>query len=219
MKTHVVKTEKNKILVRGSPIEEWARGKSYFEALLDLHGIVTGPDTVARCERVALLMCDHGINPPSTIAARLAASCGATVQGSMIAALACLSGDYHLQAVRRVADFVKRRLSGDRTELPRNIPGLGHPLHDGDPRVAALLAEFGAGDAVREMRSVSAIAKRPINAAGACASVLLDGGIPADLTPIPVLLGRMLGISLHWREQSAIKQKAIGYDGERFMED
>lgn len=219
MKTHVVKTEKNKILVRGSPIEEWARGKSYFEALLDLHGIVTGPDSVARCERVALLMCDHGINPPSTIAARLAASCGATVQGSMIAALACLSGDYHLQAVRRVADFVSRRIGGDRAELPRNIPGLGHPLHDGDPRVASLLAEFGDGEAAREMRSVSAIAKRPINAAGACASVLLDGGIPADLTPIPVLLGRMLGISLHWREQSAIKQKAIGYDGERFMED
>lgn len=219
MRTQVVKTEKNKILVRGVPIEEWVIGKSYFDALLDLHGIERKRDTVARCERVALLMCDHGINPPSTVAARLAASCGVPVQGSMIAALACLSGDYHLQAVRRVADFVTRRLAGDRAELPRNIPGLGHPLHDGDPRVAALLAEFGDGAAAREMRSVSALAKRPINAAGACASVLVDGGIPVELTPVPVLLGRMLGISLHWREQSAIKQKAIGYDGERFMED
>lgn len=217
MKTDVVKTSENSITVRGTPIAQWALGLGYFQAFADLHGLTD--DAATRCERVAILFCDHGINPPSTVAARLAASCGSGIQNSMIAALACMAGDYHVQAVLRAAKFLSARVGGERLPMPANIPGLGHQIHSDDPRVAVLISAFGDGSAMTELRAISKATGIPVNIAGACAAALVDAGLPIELTPVPVILGRMLGISVHWREQANQNQKSICYDGERFMED
>lgn len=96
----------------------------------------------------ALILCaEHDLNA-STLAARTAASAGASLRMCVIAALATLSGDRH----GGLCDVVERWVSslGDCTaasesvhnkvERGESLPGFAHPLYpDGDPRARALV--------------------------------------------------------------------------------
>jgi citrate synthase len=94
-----------------------------------------------------VLAADHELNP-STFAARVAASAGASLPACMMAALAALSGPLHGAATARVEAFVAEVAKpergaaavGERLARGESVPGFGHPVYpEGDPRGARLL--------------------------------------------------------------------------------
>jgi citrate synthase len=102
-----------------------------------------------------VLLADHELNP-STFAARVAASTGASLAASVLAGLTVLSGPRHGGMAARVEAFAglaARR--GWRAAMATRAapPGFGHPLYpDGDPRADALLAAVKVPPALAALR-------------------------------------------------------------------
>ena len=99
--------------------------------------------------RILVLVADHELNA-SAFAARVAASTGASLAAAALAGLATLSGPRHGGATAAVTKFAAEAESegpnaaiASRLLDDRALPGFGHNLYpDGDPRAAALLAQF-----------------------------------------------------------------------------
>jgi citrate synthase len=98
--------------------------------------------------RALVLSADTELNAP-TLAARLAASTGASLSASTLAGLCALSGPQFGGKLAQVAGYVAESRRGSdaraaaRQRLAQGleIPGFGHPLYPmGDPRARALLA-------------------------------------------------------------------------------
>ena len=116
-------------------------------ALLAALGGRTTPSRVAAITEALVLAADHELNP-STFAARVAASAGASLPACTMAALAALSGPLHGAATARVEAFVAEvarpergaAAVGERLARGESVPGFGHPVYpEGDPRGARLL--------------------------------------------------------------------------------
>ncbi len=95
--------------------------------------------------RALVLLADHELNP-STFAARVAASTGASLAAASLAGLAALSGPLHGGMAARVENLAAeaRDIGPSATVAGRlargaPLPGFGHPLYpEGDPRARAL---------------------------------------------------------------------------------
>ncbi len=134
--------------------------------LLALGGRTTAASTEAIAEAL-VLAADHELNP-STFAARVAASAGASLPACMMAALASLSGPRHGGVTARVEAFIAEvarpergaAAVGERLARGESIPGFGHPLYpDGDPRGARLLEiAQRIGGKTRVVRIVESVA-------------------------------------------------------------
>jgi citrate synthase len=116
-------------------------------ALLAALGGRASAATVSAMTEALVLAADHELNP-STFAARVAASAGASLPACTMAALATLSGPLHGAATARVEAFVAEvarpergaAAVGERLARGESVPGFGHPVYpDGDPRGARLL--------------------------------------------------------------------------------
>jgi citrate synthase len=99
--------------------------------------------------RTLVLLADHELNA-STFAARVAASSGASLSASVLAALVTLSGPRHGGAAAAIGLLANTARQIGATEAVRgwldqgrHLPGFGHPLYaEGDPRAIAMLAQF-----------------------------------------------------------------------------
>lgn len=116
-------------------------------ALLVALGGRTTAASVAAMTEALVLAADHELNP-STFAARVAASAGASLPACIMAALAAASGSRHGAAGARVEAFVASvakperaaAVVGERLARGESVPGFGHPGYpEGDPRGARLL--------------------------------------------------------------------------------
>jgi citrate synthase len=114
--------------------------------LVALGGRTTGPSVRAMNEAL-VLAADHELNP-STFAARVTASAGASLPACVMSALAALSGRLHGAATARVEALVAEvgrpergpAVVGERLARGDAVPGFGHPIYPGgDPRGARLL--------------------------------------------------------------------------------
>jgi len=113
--------------------------------------------------RALVLLADHELNP-STFAARVAASTGASLAASALAGLSTLSGPRHggaHEAVAQLAAEAERLGPKDavaaRLAFWTSTPGFGHPLYpDGDPRARALLNAFTAPGAYQALSAAVA---------------------------------------------------------------
>jgi citrate synthase len=109
--------------------------------------------------RALVLMADHELNP-STFAARVAASTGASLSACVLAGLATLSGPLHGGAVAAIIALADEAEASSADEavsarLAHGItaPGFGHPLYpEGDPRARALLGAFAAPAPLEALR-------------------------------------------------------------------
>lgn len=186
--------------------------------LVALGGRATAP-AVAAVDEALVLSADHELNP-STFAARVAASAGASLPATLVAALATLSGPLHGGATARVEAFAtevgrpERAASavGARIDRGESIPGFGHPLYvRGDPRGARLLASAerlaGRSRAVRTFTAIAAAMElvareKPTIDLGLCALAAALGlrrGAPLAL----FASGRVAGWIAHALEQRA----------------
>jgi citrate synthase len=194
-------------------------------ALMGRPGV--SPAQARMLEALAVAAVDHGVTPPSVQAVRLAASVRAPLECALAAGL-CTISRVHGGAGMEAAELFLRavgaaRASGreparvledlwaDRVRAGEKIPGLGHRIHDEDPRVPALWALADetdtAGDCVRCSKMASEIFSRiagrplPVNVDGAIGAVIADMGLPPELAEGVFLLGRVAGLAAHYFEE------------------
>lgn len=222
----LTRTEPGKIFIRGQELTGLMGRCSFGETLYLLW---TGQQAPQAWQPVldALLVAaiDHGPGSPSALTARTVISGGGALNTAAAAGLLTM-GEFHGAAVSAAMtllyDVYKRtQLSNQVNTIDaalsdwrvshRRFPGLGHRLHDTDPRVERLwaLAEtaglpntFALLERTIAERASLLIGKSlPINIDGAMASVLCSMQFPAELGNAFFYVARLGGLLAHAFEE------------------
>jgi citrate synthase len=221
----------NRILVRGYALDEMMGRLSFGEATyVLLTGELPTPSIGRLVEAMLVSFIDHGATPPSTLAARNAATTGSSLRSSVAAgvlgfgrhhggdSLACrLMLDRALSLKREgepqdlAAATIVDRMVGD---ADASIPGFGHRYHTTDPRATRLLQmahELEMDSEYSQMiRAIErALARRPglagrslpVNVDGAIAAICGDIGLPPETADALLVISRVPGLAAHSLEE------------------
>jgi citrate synthase len=234
----------DKILVRGYCLDEMMGRLTFAEAVyLLLMGELPTPSIGKMFDAILVSSIDHGVMPPSTLAARNVATSGAPLKDAVAAGILGF-GPRHggdIESCMRFLDAGLTLTRGGKTvrqaaetlaeDCVRNNeppPGFGHRVHTRDPRAArlfqmALELEL-EGEHVRLIRTVEGVLKGtpPVNVDGAIAAVAGDLGFAYDLGNALFLISRLPGLIAHAHEERVrqapmrqIDPKDHTYDGAR----
>lgn len=231
--TSIIDIHPGRIAVRGFPIEQLIGRITFPEMIwLMLMGELPTRQQAQLLEAALVSSVDHGPQAPSIAIARMAATCGPSLNGAMASAInvlddihggagqQCMEIYYAVDAetaadgdlARAVAAVVARR----RREGLTYVPGFGHRFHPVDPRAPRLLqlvreaagrsetsGRFAAiGAAVEDHLSEGRSKRIPMNIDGATAVVYCELGLPAELGRGVFVLSRSVGILAHAWEQT-----------------
>jgi citrate synthase len=222
----------NSILIRGYPVDEMMGRVSFAEAVyLLLMGELPTPAIGRMLNAVLVSSLDHGVSPPSTLAARNVATSGAPLKDAVAAGILGF-GPRHggdIESCMRFLDSGLAMIRGGKSmqEAAESLvdecvrekatpPGFGHRLHTRDPRATrlfqmALELEL-EGEHVRLIRAIEhALEARkgefdrpmPVNVDGAIAAVSADLGFAYDLGNAIFLISRLPGLIAHAHEERA----------------
>jgi citryl-CoA lyase len=220
----------NKILVRGYPLDEMMGRLGFAEAVyLLLMGELPTPAIGRMLNAVLVSSIDHGVTPPSTLAARNVATSGAPLKDCVAAGILAF-GPHHggdIESCMRFLDggLTLVRSGSSMQDAAESIiaefvktadapPGFGHRLHTRDPRAArlfqmALELEL-EGEHVRLIRSVERALDGhkdrfdrpiPVNVDGAIAAISADLGFAYELGNAIFLISRLPGLIAHAHEE------------------
>src|SRR5438034_5364230 len=220
----------NKILIRGYPLDELMGRLSFADAVyLLLMGELPTPAIGRMLNAVLVSSIDHGVTPPSTLAARNVATSGAPLKDSVAAGILAF-GPHHGGDIESCMRFLDQalalvragqslqqaadRLVDDCLKEGQVPPGFGHRLHTRDPRAArlfqmALELEL-EGEHVRMLRAIErALEARkdefdrpvPVNVDGAIAAISADLGFAYELGNAMFLVSRLPGLIAHAHEE------------------
>src|SRR6476659_7236903 len=146
--------EPNKILVRGYPLDEMMGRLGFAEAVyLLLMGELPTPAIGRMLNAVLVSSIDHGVTPPSTLAARNVATSGAPLKDCVASGILAF-GPHHGGDIESCMRFLDGGLTqmragkslqqaaeaivGECVKLNEVPPGFGHRFHTRDPRAARL---------------------------------------------------------------------------------
>src|SRR3954466_317126 len=222
--------EPNKILVRGYPLDEMMGRLGFAEAVyLLLMGELPTPAIGRMLNAVLVSSIDHGVTPPSTLAARNVATSGAPLKDCVAAGILAF-GPHHggdIESCMRFLDGGLTQVRAGRTlqEAAEAIveegakqgvtpPGFGHRFHTRDPRAArlfqmALELEL-EGEHVRLIRATERAIEShashfgrplPVNVDGAIAAISADLGFAYELGNAIFLISRLPGLIAHAHEE------------------
>ncbi|MBI5959935.1 MAG: citryl-CoA lyase [Chloroflexi bacterium] len=224
----ITQIKPNEVRLRGYRIDELMGQVTFAQAIfLALVGHLPTPEVGRLLDAMLVASIDHGVTPPSTLAARTAASTGAPLNAAL--AVGILSINRHhggaIEDALRIIQQVAARIETDaipvsqaaddlvatyRTEGKR-LPGLGHRLHTNDPRTIRLfaLAEEAQlnGSGVKIIQALSdSLAQQtqrrlPVNVDGALAALLFDLGIAPELANAFFMMARLPGLVAHIHEE------------------
>jgi len=216
--------------VRGFPLDEMMGRLSFAEAVyLLLMGELPTPAIGRMLNAVLISSIDHGVTPPSTLAARNVATSGAPLKDCVAAGILGF-GPHHGGDIESCMRFLDSGLSLVRTGLTvqqaadtiveqcaaanEAPPGFGHRFHTRDPRAArlfqmALELEL-EGEHVRLIRvcerALEGYKERferplPVNVDGAIAAISADLGFAYELGNAIFLISRLPGLIAHAHEE------------------
>jgi citrate synthase len=229
-KTGLTYTAPNQILVRGYPLDEMMGRISFADAVyLLLMGELPTPAIGRMLNAVLISSIDHGVTPPSTLAARNVAVSRAPLKDCVAAGILAF-GPLHggdIESCMRFLDAGLALIRGGKSlqEAADSIvdeyarqqlvpPGFGHRFHTRDPRASrlfqmALELEL-EGEHVRLIRATERAleARRdqydralPVNVDGAIAAVCADLGFAYELGNAIFLISRLPGLIAHAHEE------------------
>lgn len=231
--TSIVDIHPGEIAMRGYPIEDLIGNVTFPEMIwLMLMGELPTRPKAQLLEAALVSSVDHGPQAPSIAIARMAATCGPGLNGSMASAINVLD-DVHGGAGQQCMEFyyevdAEAGPDGDLAEASARVvarrkagglkyfPGFGHRFHPLDPRAPRLLqlvseaadrgetsGRFGLiGAAVEDALSAGRARRIPMNIDGATAVVYCELGLPAALGRGVFILSRSVGILAHAWEQT-----------------
>jgi len=228
-------TAPNQILVRGYPLDEMMGRISFADAVyLLLMGELPTPAIGRMLNAVLVSSIDHGVTPPSTLAARNVAVSGAPLKDCVAAGILAF-GPHHggdIESCMRFLDAGLALVRGGKSlqEAADTIvdehaqqhlvpPGFGHRFHTRDPRASrlfqmALELEL-EGEHVRLIRAAERAleARRdhyeralPVNVDGAIAAICADLGFAYELGNAIFLISRLPGLIAHAHEERTRQQ-------------
>jgi citrate synthase len=228
--TSITDVGPNNIRLRGYPIEELIGRKSFAEVVwLALRGELPSEAEGKLLDAILVSSVDHGVTPPSTLAARAAASTGAPVNAALASGVLAVNR-FHGGAVEgcmnaldeALAEMKETGVSREEAaaaiveryrEAGRRVEGFGHRLHDDDPRAARLFAlaeELGlAREGIPMARALEAALANvtgkalPLNVDGAIAACLFDLGFEPYVANAFFIMARMPGWLAHVLEERA----------------
>jgi citrate synthase len=214
--------------VRGYDLRDLIQHADWSEVMfLTLVGRRPSKAEVKVLDAILVSAVDGGFMSAMAVAARYAASGGATVSAGVAAGIA--TAGYHTAAPQRIAEMLVEMTEGKsgpnditeedvervvREHLSRGerIPGLGHPVHKSwDPRVEGIRAVAEANDFaggyLRVMDLVEAVTQRvldktlPMNVDGAMGALLLDMGVKGEEMLAINILASCTGVAAHVIEE------------------
>jgi citrate synthase len=222
----------NSILIRGYAVDELMGRLSFADAVyLLLMGELPTPAIGRMLNAVLVSTLDHGVTPPSTLAARNVATSGAPLKDCVAAGILAF-GRHHggdIESCMRFLDTGLSMVRGGGTmqraadtlidgclKDNQTPPGFGHRFHTRDPRAArlfqmALELEL-EGEHIRMIRTLErALETRkeeigrqlPVNVDGAIAAISADLGFAYELGNAIFLISRLPGLIAHAHEERA----------------
>ena len=220
----------NKILIRGYPLDEMMGRLSFAEAVyLLLMGELPTTAIGRMFNAILVSSLDHGVTPPSTLAARNVATSGAPMKDCVAAGILAF-GPHHggdIETCMRFLDTGLAMVRGGKkmaeaadalvdecVKAHETPPGFGHRFHTRDPRASrlfqmALELEL-EGEHVRMLRAIErALEARkddfdrplPVNVDGAIAAISADLGFAYELGNAMFLVSRLPGLIAHAHEE------------------
>lgn len=227
-KTAITKIQPNKVMVRGYPIDQLMGRISFGEMVyLVLKGELPTPEIGRLMDAMLVSSVDHGVTPPSALAARTVASGGAPLTTSIAAGIMTINR-HHGGAIEDCMKILlecvayQREKGCDAQGAARDkmaefrakkirVPGYGHRVHTDDPRTARLFALAGeagvAGDyvamgqALRQAMHESLGKDLPMNVDGGIAAVLCELGFPPNMGNGFFAISRTVGLTAQVYEE------------------
>lgn len=226
--TAVTSVKPNEIRLRGYRIDELMGNISFSQAIfLTLTGELPAPEIGRLLDAIFVSSIDHGASPPSTLAARTAASTGAPFNAALAAGLLSIN-QYHGGAIEDSMRLIQHGLELARVlegasdigaaalvvayrKEKKRLPGFGHRMHTADPRTARLLelatdlgvAEAGVAmlHAIEDAWAAASGNRLPINVDGAIAGLLIDLKLPLELANTFFMMARLPGLVAQVHEE------------------
>lgn len=224
----ITQVKPNEVRLRGYRIDELMGQITFSQAIfLALMGYLPTPEVGRLLDAMLVASIDHGVTPPSTLAARTSASTGAPLNAAL--AVGILSINRHhggaIEDCMRIIQHVAAQMETNAVPVPqaasdlvasyrtegKRLPGLGHRLHTNDPRTIRLFAlaeETGlSGQGVKIIQALSdSLAEQtqrrlPVNVDGALAALLFDLGIMPELANAFFMMARVPGLIAHIHEE------------------
>jgi citrate synthase len=219
-KTAISQVRPDEILVRGYPVEQLTRHKSFGDTVyLLLTGELPAGNEGRMVEAILVSCCEHSLASPSVDAVRFVASSGVPLQ-TAVAAGVCAIGEVHGGAIEPCAVLLKNAVADGTTPdglmsqlrtAGKRLPGYGHRVHHHDPRAIVLLDLAREWDvagphtayALALEDAAAAVLGRPLhmNVDGAVAAIMCDLGIDPALGKAFFIIGRTPGYVAHAHEE------------------
>ena len=224
-RTSIIDMEPGRIDIRGRPIADLIGQTSFAQMIwLMLCGDVPNEGQARLLEAALVAAVDHGPQAPSIATARMAVTCGASLNQAMSSAVNMLddvhggAGEQAVELYKRIANSgdLEGEVAGWREEHGKYLPGFGHRFHKPvDPRTPRLMAlvEDSVAEGIVDgsfakigMAVEAHLTKRagkpvPMNIDGATAVIFAELGFDAPLARGLFCLSRSGGILAHAWEQ------------------
>lgn len=232
--TSITQIEPNRVAVRGYNIADLMDRVSFGAVVhLILRGELPSPPIAKLMDAILVSSIDHGVTPPSVLAARNAASTGATLSGCVASGILAIN-EYHGGAIEKCAlqlGHIARQCEERGEDLycvaeamieemkaaGERMSGFGHRVHMKDPRTKKLF-ELAAAAGIHgpHMQAAAAVEKvfasagkaLPINVDGAIGAILADLGFEPQVMNGMFMIARVPGLIAHAHEEKS-KQKPM----------
>jgi citrate synthase len=228
--TALTRIAPNEIEIRGYPVDELMGRVSFAEAVyLLLRGELPTRDIGKLFGAVLVASIDHGVTPPSTLAARHVATTCAPLRNSIAAGILGF-GSYQGGDIESCLRFLQRGLDIHRTGVSYDAaagrvleewigrapaaPGFGHRIHTRDPRAARLLQMAHELELDDEHCTMLRVVERvinadpgraahplPVNLDGAIAAICGDLGFDPEIANGLFIIARVPGLLAHAAEE------------------
>ncbi len=226
-KTAITNIEPNKVQLRGYSIDALMGKVSFAQVVyLAIMGKMPDENVGKIIDMILVSSVDHGVTPPSALAARTVASTGASLNAALSAGILSINrwhGGAIEDSMRVYAEVVEKAeqenigitesaeiIVSEYKLRKEKIKGFGHRIHNKDPRQIKLYESakklgiagkyVEASEAIREIFLKNG-KNLPINVDGAIGAILCEIGFPPVLANAFFMIARMPGLTAHIYEE------------------
>jgi citrate synthase len=231
--TKITKVEPNKLITCGYSQEELIGNIPFSHVVyLLLKGELPSKQHGTMIDAILTACIDHGVTPPSGIAARTVASGGVPLPSAVAAGILSI-GDAHGGAIEKGAKYFQEKMNiydtskqsiniyaqqlvEEAKKTHSRILGFGHRVHTNDPRTKKLFTLANklniTGSHIKLAQALETELEKihnrkiPINVDGAIAAIISDMNFDWRLGKAFFLLGRVAGLTAQVYEEQTTQK-------------